>query len=129
MSEKPATVEEWKRLNASRLVRCRWGCLLTRDACRAYQSRRSRFVIHFNGSGNPYPRVNADYLRCVYPEPCIHLIPESEAEALAEERCAKAQQRRADQSDLLGAAREKARLVSPEPMLGEAEWTRSLVTK
>ncbi|MEW5980643.1 MAG: hypothetical protein AB1898_33135, partial [Acidobacteriota bacterium] len=85
--------------------------------------------IHFNGSGNPYPRVNADYLRCVYPEPCAHLIPESEAEALAEKRCAKAVQRRSEQNDEMGAAREKARLVSPEPMLGEAEWTRSLVTK
>jgi hypothetical protein len=129
MSEKPATVEEWKGLNASRLVQCRWGCLLTQDACRAYQSRRSRFVIHFNGSGNPYPRVNADYLRCVYPDPCIHLIPEGEAEALAEERCAKALQRRAERSDFLAAAREKARLVSPEPMLDEAQWTRSLVTR
>jgi len=75
-------------------------------------------VIHFNGSGNPYPRVNADYLRCVYPEPCAHLIPEAEAEQL-----------RADQSDGLSAALEKARLVSPEPMLDEAEWTRSLVAK
>jgi len=129
MSEKPATVDEWKRLNASRIVQCRWGCLLTEDACRAYQSRRSRFVIHFNGSGNPYPRVNADYLRCVYPEPCAHLIPEAEAEALAEDRRLKAQQLRADQSDGLSAAREKARLVSPEPMLDEAEWTRSLLAK
>ncbi|MEW6114096.1 MAG: hypothetical protein AB1664_18325 [Thermodesulfobacteriota bacterium] len=129
MSEKPATVDEWKRLNASRLVQCRWGCMLTEDACRAYQSRRSRFVIHFNGSGNPYPRVNADYLRCVYPEPCVHLIPEAEAEALAEDRRLRAQQLRADQSDGLSEAREKARLVSPEPMLDEAEWTRSLVTK
>ncbi|MBM4328577.1 MAG: hypothetical protein FJ118_15605 [Deltaproteobacteria bacterium] len=129
MSDKPTTVDEWKRLHASRLVQCRWGCMLTEEACRTFQSRRSRFVIHFNGSGNPYPRVNADYLQCVYPEPCDHLISEEEAEALAEERFVKAQQRRSERSDLLRAAREKARLVSPEPMLGEAEWTRSLVTK
>ncbi len=49
MKASPLTVDQWKELNAHRLVQCRWGCSMTADACRSYQSRTGRYVLHFNG--------------------------------------------------------------------------------
>ncbi len=118
---------QWKELNAHRLIECRWGCSITVEACRSYQSRTGRYVLHFNGQREPYPRVNADYLNCFMPEPCPHLLPDEEINRLAEtcgqhnhrttlERRARSRQ-----------ARETDRLVNPDQMLREAQWNRSLV--
>jgi len=79
-------VEQWKRKNACRLIDCRWGLKITTQACRSYQTRCARYVLHFNGDRNPSPRVNADYLCCLLPDPCPHLLPDSEVETLAESR-------------------------------------------
>ena len=79
-------VEQWKRENSDRLISCRWGLKITTEACHAYQTRTARYVFHFNGDRDPSLRVNADYLRCLLPEPCPHLLPDSEAESLPEDR-------------------------------------------
>ena len=121
--------DQWKELNAHRLIECPWGCSMTLEACRSYQSRTSRYVLHFNGQREPYPRVNADYLNCFMPEPCPHLLPDEEIHRLAEtcpqhnhrtslERRARSRQ-----------ARETERLVNPDQMLREAQWNRSLVLR
>jgi len=81
----PFTVEEWMELNSHRLIDCRWGCRITPEACRSYQLRGSRYVIHFNGHAETYPRINADYLRCVSPEPCPYLMSDEDAAALQSE--------------------------------------------
>jgi hypothetical protein len=129
MSQRALTVDQWKELNAHRLIECRWGCSITTEACRSYQSRTSRYVLHFNGQRNPYPRVNADYLNCFLPEPCPHLIADNEVRTLGDtsepgnsrlgsERRARSRQ-----------AREADRFTNPERMLAEGQWNRSLVRR
>ncbi|MEJ2717925.1 MAG: hypothetical protein P8182_12415 [Deltaproteobacteria bacterium] len=129
MGSGPVTVEEWKELHAADLIDCRWGCRMTRAACRSYQARRDRYIIHFNGQPRPYPRVNADYLRCVYPEPCAFLISDDEVAQLRADRGLEVdglcQERRNRESQ----ARDLDHLSNPEPMLGEPQWARSLVKK
>jgi hypothetical protein len=127
MGSGPVTVEEWKQRNAAELIDCRWGCRLTRGACRSYQSRRDRYIIHFNGQQRPYPRVNADYLRCVYPEPCPFLISDDEVEELRAERSLELDDRSLRRRNRENHARDLDRLSNPEQMLGEAQWARSLV--
>ncbi len=41
-------------IDCHKLLECRWGCKLTEQACRSYQSRTPRYVIHFNV---PWSRV------------------------------------------------------------------------
>ncbi len=36
MKHSALTVDQWKELNAHRLVECRWGCSITVEACRSY---------------------------------------------------------------------------------------------
>jgi hypothetical protein len=121
------TVDQWKEQSAHRLVECRWGCSMTADACRSYQSRTGRYVLHFNGQREPYPRVNADYLNCLLPEPCPHLMSDDEARSRRNPgdstRIRELSARRA----LSREARELDRLVNPEHMLREGQWNRSLV--
>jgi hypothetical protein len=118
---------QWKVQNAERLMDCRWGLKITPEACRLYQSRSARKVLHFNGDRNPYPRVNADYLQCCLPEECPHLISDAEAEALGELHRATAYQRNPGLTRAQNQARQWDRMVSPASMLGEKEWHRSLV--
>lgn len=129
MGSGPVTVEEWKRRNAAVLVDCRWGCRMTRAACRSYQSRRDRYIIHFNGDQKPYPRVNADYLRCVYPEPCPFLIADDEVEELRAEHRYNLGGLPLGRRNGTNHARDLHRLSNPEPMLREPRWARSLVMK
>jgi hypothetical protein len=127
MTSTADAVEAWKQQHAHWLIECRWGCSITPEACRAYQSRSARYVIHFNGLLKPYLRVNADYLRCVLPEPCPHLISDSDADVTNREfRWGndfhhKARLGRGRQG------RESDRFVNPNQMLGEPAWRRSLL--
>ncbi|MBI5248418.1 MAG: hypothetical protein HY912_02890 [Desulfomonile tiedjei] len=119
-------VEQWRDQNAYRLIDCRWGCKITAEACRAYQARTSRYTVHFKGHREQYPRVKGDYLRCFMPEPCQNILSDEEiAEirlSLPDTRFSGAERRnRANQ------VRQLNRLVSPNAMLQEAQWHRSLV--
>lgn len=129
MKTGPQTVEQWRAANDQRLIDCRWGCRITPEACRAYQSRRSRYILHFNGQRKPFPRVNADYLQCVDPEPCVHFMPDDETDALRDQRNLRFDGVLGERSRASMQAKERERLVSPDHMLNEAQWTRSLVTK
>lgn len=121
------TVDQWKELNVHRLVECRWGCSITIGACRLYQSRTGRYVLHFNGQREPYPRVNADYVKCFLPEPCPHLMSDDEVRSwrtLGD--CARIRQL-SERRALSREARELDRLANPEHMLREEQRNRSLV--
>jgi len=124
----PVMVEQWKQRNAHRLVNCRWACTLTREACRSYQVRSRRYVFHFAGDHNPIARPNGEYVRCLLPEPCPYAISDQESqEVRAELRLAGnvfSSPRRSQ-----GAGQVDERLVSPDVMLEEADWKRSLVKK
>ncbi|MGO9567262.1 MAG: hypothetical protein ACLP5H_06965 [Desulfomonilaceae bacterium] len=127
MIQSALTVDQWKELNADKLVECRWRCSMTVEACRSYQSRTSRYVLHFNGQREPYPRVNADYLKCFLPEPCPHLLPDEEINRLAQtsgpHKRLTSPERRAHSRQ----CREMDRLANPDQMLREAQWNRSLI--
>ncbi len=129
MSCSPVTVEQWKRQNAHRLIDCRWGCSITPEACREYQSRTSRHIIHFNGTKTPLPRVNADYLRCVYPEPCPHLLCEEEVAAGQARKDLHSDVKLVERRSRFGQGVERDRLVNPRHMLREPNWNRSLVKR
>jgi hypothetical protein len=124
----PLSVEQWKELNADRLVQCRWGCTLTREACRAYQVRSRRYIYHFVGDTDPLCRPNGDYVACLLPEPCPNAISDEESrEVRAVLRL---------DSDSLSSRPPGNRggwideqLVSPDTMLEEADWKRSLVKR
>jgi hypothetical protein len=129
MNSAPISVEQWKTENAARLVECRWGCRITPEACRAYQSRSSRYVKHFNGRRNPFTRANAEYLRCLGPDPCPHATSDEEAHASRSERAFRNDAASIARRCLGNRAREVARAVSPDVMLSEARWTRSLIKR
>ncbi len=129
MTTGPATVEQWKKENSGRLVQCRWGCRITTEACRAYQSRSSRYVQHFNGQRNPYARVNAEYLRCLGPDPCPHVTSDEEAEVLRSDRLFHNDAASVGRRGRASQARELERVTNPDVMLSEARWNRSLVKK
>lgn len=127
MTATAVNVEEWKAQNAHRLIDCRWGCKITSEACRAYQARTNRYVIHFQGHRDQYPRANADYLRCFMPEPCPNLLSDEEvasSEFAACRAAASIDRRSSGHRD-----REMNRLVSPSRMLQEERWHRSLVAR
>ena len=129
MTSQPVTAEQWKERNSHRLIECRWNSTITLEACHAYQSRNTRYVIHFNGSGTPQPRVNADFLRCLDPEPCPHLLSDPEVEELRAERNSSGSDVSAVKRMLVRRAKTWGRLVDPDRMLAEPDWTRSLVKK
>jgi hypothetical protein len=120
-------VEQWKRQNAGRLISCRWGLRITTEACHAYQTRSARYVLHFNGDRNPSPRVNADYLCCLLPAPCPHLLPDSDTEGLAEDRSGCDDNGHASRLIAQTKVRTLDRLVNPNRMLNEPDRYRSLV--
>lgn len=126
MTDPIITAEHWTKLNTGRLVDCRWGCKITIDSCHAYQSRSARYVLHFNGDRKPSPRVNAEYLNCFFPEPCPHFLSDEEAQAARELR--DLVQRSLPKPIKQNHSRELDRMISPDEMLREAQWHRSLVT-
>jgi hypothetical protein len=126
MTAAAANVDEWKAQNAHRLIDCRWGCKITSEACRAYQTRTNRYVIHFQGHRDQYPRANADYVRCFMPEPCPNLLSDEEAASFEFAAC-KADTSHVHRRSSGHRAREMNRLVSPSRMLQEGQWHRSLV--
>jgi hypothetical protein len=123
----PVTVAQWKELNADRLVECRWGCSMTVEACRSYQSRTGRYVLHFNGQRVPYPRVNADFVNCLLPEPCPHLMSDDEIRSRRNKRDLPKISQLSERRALSREGRELDRLANPEHMLREEQWNRSLV--
>ncbi len=129
MSNPPVTAEQWFAQNSESLIDCRWGCRITPEACRLYQTRAGRHVIYFSGLENPASDVNGDFVLCVHPEPCPHLLSE---EALEEIR--PALQMRRDhwsRSRKCGSSisRKWEELTSPDIMLDEPAWRRSLVRR
>jgi len=126
MTDPETAVEHWTKLNADSFIDCRWGCKITVDACRAYQSRTSRHILHFNGERTPSPRVNAEYLKCFLPEPCPNFLSDEEARAAREKRDLLNRPLQRPVRQNLG--RELNRLISPDEMLREPQWRRSLVT-
>lgn len=126
MTDQVTTVEHWTNLNSGNLLDCRWGCKISADSCRAYQSRSARYILHFNGDRKPSPRVNAEYLRCFFPEPCPNFVSDEEAQSARELRDAAGRSLPRQISHHQG--REMNRLISPDEMLREAQWHRSLVT-
>jgi hypothetical protein len=126
MTDPVTTVEHWTSHNSGDLLDCRWGCKITHDSCRAYQSRNARYVLHFNGDRKPQVRVNAEYLRCFFPERCPNFLTDEEAQSARELRdtIGKSLQRQLSRHQ----GRELNRLISPDEMLREAQWRRSLVT-
>ncbi len=127
MSRAVTTVEQWKALNSHKLLKCRWGCKLTTQACRSYQSRTPRYVIHFNGSLEPCSRVNADYINCLLPEPCPHLVSDCELREADSRTAPQINDPALRRKGMLHRGREMERLSNPDRMLQEAEWHRSLV--
>jgi len=125
MTDAVTALERWMKLNANRFIDCRWGCKITVDACHAYQSRTSRYILHFNGERTPSPRVNAEYLKCFFPEPCPNFLSDEEAGAAREKRDLVNRPFQRPVKQNLG--RELNRLISPDEMLREAHWHRSLV--
>ncbi len=129
MSTPVVTAEQWFAQNSHKLIDCRWGCRITPEACRLYQTRASRHVIYFSGLETPGLGVNADFALCVHPEPCPHLLSE---QALEEIRPAvqmlndeRSRSRRSTSAD----TRKWEELTSPDIMLNEPAWRRSLVKR
>jgi hypothetical protein len=120
-------VEQWKRQNADRLMSCRWGLKITTEACHSYQTRSARYVLHFNGDRNPSPRVNADYLSCLLPEPCPHLLPDPDVNVLAENHPGHEDNNHAGRLLAQTKTRTLDRLLNPNHMLNEPDRCRSLV--
>ena len=120
-------VEQWKRQNSERLISCRWGLKITTEACHSYQTRTARYVLHFNGDRDPSPRVNADYLCCVLPESCPHLLPDSEIVAVSENRPVLDDNSNVGKLIAQTKARTFDRLANPNRMLNEPDRHRSLV--
>jgi|WetSurMetagenome_2_1015567.scaffolds.fasta_scaffold375598_3 hypothetical protein len=129
MSSAATTVEQWKALNSHILVECRWGCKLSEQACRSYQSRAPRYIIHFNGSLDACSRVNADYIKCLIPDPCPHFVSDRDAGDLESRDALGSDALKLRRRAALHHARQIERLASPDGMLQEAHWHRSLVRR
>ncbi len=125
MKSAPLTADQWKETHALRLIDCRWGCKITPEACHAYQTRTSRYIIHFNGEIEPFPRMNADYVTCFLPEPCPHLMSDEDVRAHADRgRASNRERRLAVQKNRL-----RQQLADPNVMLMEQDWRRLLVSR
>ena len=118
---------KWRRDNSHRLIDCRWGCRMSLDACRKYQARCRRYVIHFNGTRSPLSRVNAEYLKCLYPEPCAHLISDEEAAEMRAVNGLSVDQELKRRRKQANRAKEWDRFINPDHMLEEEDWNRSLI--
>lgn len=127
MTKGAESVDQWKNLNAHNLVDCRWGCRITQRACRSYQTRTRRSIIHFNGSLDACSRVNAEYLRCLLPSPCPHAVSDREAAEAESHKKLHVDALSVRLRTALHQARELERLASPDGMLQESRWHRSLV--
>lgn len=124
------TVAQWREANDHRLVDCRWGCKITIDACRLYQLRTSRHILHFNGERDPTTvRVNADYLRCSLPTPCPHALSDAEQQKLRDAQGPLYDGAHRKRLARVNQERYREGLVSPDTMVREAEWHRSLVRR
>ena len=121
------TVKEWREANQGRLLSCRWGLGITPEACRAYQTRTKRYVIHFNGEPVTYERANAEYVNCMLPDGCPHLLPlENEAGRQAG-KGTRAESHAGTGGMGWDPARELDRMTNPDYMLFESHWNQSLI--
>ena len=127
MSSTEISTEKWRRDNSHKLVDCQWGCSLSLDACKKYQARCRRYVIHFNGTRSPLSRVNAEYVKCLYPEPCAYLISDEEAAEIRAVNGLSTDQGHKKRRKRLNRAKEWDRFVNPDHMLEEEDWNRSLI--
>jgi hypothetical protein len=70
--------------------------------------------------------VNADFVRCLLPEPCVHLISDAEADA-GREAHSRNDVGFKELWNRRSRGRECDRFVNPDVMLGEPAWRRSLL--
>ena len=129
MKSVPLTADQWKEANAHRLIDCRWGCRISPEACRSYQTRTNRYIIHFNGETAQFPRMNADYVTCFLPEPCPHLMPDDDARALTERGRYRGDASNRERRHAVQKNRLREQLADPNVMLMEQDWRRSLVSR
>jgi hypothetical protein len=127
MKTSAATPEQWLKDNAQRLIPCRWGCRITPEACRRYQSRASRHVIYFSGLDDPGIGVNSDFVLCMHPEPCPHLITDAEQERTQMATRMSANPKSVERRSRVSEIRKWDELTNPDRMLNEPGWRRSLV--
>ncbi|MFC1834690.1 hypothetical protein ACFL2Q_08145 [Thermodesulfobacteriota bacterium] len=127
MRENLSTVEEWRKQNSHRLIECRWVNRITREACRAYQSRGVRNTTPVNGRPSLYACLDADYLSCRQPEPCPFVLSQDEVSALQHGSANGIKELSGRRLNGINRGIKKDRLVNPNHMLGEASWTRSLL--
>jgi hypothetical protein len=86
-------------------------------------------MLLFIGGSAWRRRTSPDFLCCVHPAACPHLLTDEAAETIRTNRLPETDKALAERRSRVNQARELARLVSPDAMLAEPEWTRSLVTK
>ena len=125
MSSGPDTVEQWKERNADRLVQCRWGCEVTREACRSYQAKRKRYTVYFRTHGTGETNVNEYFIQCLKPNPCSHLIPDEELELDISWETPEELNEIVEKRTKLAEIRRREQLVDPNEMLNENDGARS----
>lgn len=113
MSQSSAAVQQWKELNAARLIQCRWGGTITREACRSYQLRRSRYSVYFRVGGTGYQRVNAEFVKCINPEPCPHFMTDEALQLLPGRAPLDALEKELEKRRTVAERRRLQRLVDP----------------
>ncbi|MEW6349759.1 MAG: hypothetical protein AB1646_11905 [Thermodesulfobacteriota bacterium] len=129
MSTHADTAEQWFAQNSGRLIDCRWGCRITPEACRLYQTRARRHVIYFGGSEAPALGVNGDFVLCVRPEPCPHLLPEETGQETSPATWTLHNERLKARRSASAGSRKWEELTNPDIMLDEPAWRRSLVRR
>lgn len=126
MSSFPSTLQEWKEMNARRLIQCRWGGQITPDACRSYQVGRSRYGVYFRTSGAGYQRVNAEFVKCAYPEPCPHFMSDRELASIPDRSPLETLELELERRRAVAELRELHRLTDPSEMWNGNDWFGSL---
>lgn len=119
----------WKDDNADQLVQCRWGAVISLEACRKYQEKAPRHVTYFNRLASRFSRINADYLACAYPTPCPHFMSDMETMECRALRKSEEADRTRERKVAAAHARAMDRLVSPDFMLEEGDKMRSLIIR
>jgi hypothetical protein len=129
MKGESLTADQWKDANAHRLIDCRWGCRITLESCKSYQTRTRRYISHFNGEIQPFPRMNADYVTCFLPEPCPYLMSDDEIRTVTERESGRGGPSERERRVAARKNRLRQELTDPHVMLMEQDWHRSLVSR
>ncbi len=122
MNPGPISVEQWKVQNAGRLIQCRWGGMITPEACRSYQLGRSRYGVYFRTGGTGYQRVNAEYVKCVYPDPCPHFMSDRELSSIPDRAPLEELEKELEKRRGVAHLRELHRLTDPREIDNGDDW-------